>query len=69
MTADDEREPYTGPGHETKRRQDLPDGHRDAEEFVAEVDDVADEHLSERVEETLDDQPATPPPPPDPAAQ
>ena len=69
MSADEERRPYAGPGRETTRRRDLPEEHSDVEEFVEDVDDVADEHLSKRVSDTLDDQPATPPGPPDETAQ
>jgi hypothetical protein len=49
-----ENQPYAGPGRETDRRQDMPDDHADAEEFVAEVDEEApDESLQERVRETF----------------
>jgi hypothetical protein len=52
-----ENQPYAGPGRETDRRQDMPDDHADAEEFVAEVDEEApDERLQERVRETFAEQ-------------
>jgi hypothetical protein len=52
-----ENQPYAGPGRETDRRQDMPDDHADADDFVAAVDEEApDESLQERVRETFAEQ-------------
>ena len=47
-------EPYAGPGRETDPRQDMPEDHQDVEEFVEEVDEVQDEHLETRIDETFE---------------
>jgi hypothetical protein len=55
MREDEEKRPYAGPGRETSRRPEMPDDHDDVKEFVEEVDDdVPDEHLEKRIDETLD---------------
>ena len=54
MSESAENQPYAGPGSETDRREDMPDDHAEAQEFVAAVDEEApDERLQERVRETL----------------
>lgn len=54
MGENEEKRPYAGPGRETTPRQDLPEDHDDVNEYVEEVDDVADEHLEKRVDETFE---------------
>jgi len=54
MDEHDEKRPYAGPGRETTRREDMPDEHEDVKDFVEHVDDVADEHLEKRVDETFE---------------
>jgi hypothetical protein len=52
--SDEQERPYAGPGRETTPRADMPDDHEDVERFVAEVDEVQDEHLERRVDETFE---------------
>ena len=54
MSEGAEDRPYAGPGRETSRRADMPDDHADVEEFVETVDEVPEEHLETRVDETFE---------------
>jgi hypothetical protein len=54
MSEDQEKRPYAGPGRETSPRREMPDDPDDVKEYVEEVDDVPDEHLETRVEETFE---------------
>jgi hypothetical protein len=51
---ENEERPYAGPGRETSPRKDMPDDHEDVKDFVEDVDEVADEHLEKRVDETFE---------------
>jgi hypothetical protein len=55
MNDEKEEDPTAGPGRETSPRSDMPADHKDVREFVEEVDEVADEHLENRVAETFED--------------
>jgi hypothetical protein len=54
MGEEERDEPYAGPGRETDPRADMPEEHVDIEEFVEEVDEVQDEHLETRIDETFE---------------
>ena len=55
MSGIEDERPYAGPGRETSPRRAMPDDHGDVKEFVEEVDDdVPEEHLETRVDETFE---------------
>jgi hypothetical protein len=54
MSEEEREQPYAGPGRETDPREDMPEDHRDVEEFVDEVDEVKDERLETRIDETFE---------------
>ena len=54
MREEEEKRPYAGPGRETSPREAMPEDHDDVKEFVEEVDDVQEEHLETRVDETFE---------------
>jgi hypothetical protein len=55
MSEDEAKRPYAGPGRETSPRREMPDDHDDVKEYVEEVDDdVPEEHLETRIDETFE---------------
>ena len=55
MSEEEKQRPYAGPGRETDAREQMPEDHDDVKEFVEEVDEeVPDEHLETRIDETFD---------------